>query len=144
MATNKDQDLKPTLPDGFMIEDYFAFEQNIVYLIKDLPEGLHPLQYFGIRNKAFEKHLEHCDEKVRESWFDGTHPSLDWEAAEDADPIANDLLEILRPIGVEKVGIGFYHGNTIVLFPTFSESDFSLTKAQGKRLPWFYKGFMIR
>ncbi|MCL4302791.1 MAG: hypothetical protein KJ077_44295 [Anaerolineae bacterium] len=147
MVTGKEHDFKPEPPEGFKIDDFFVFEKNIAYQVVDLPKGLNPLEFAGIRDKVFQKHLEYCDKEVRDSWQNGTHLSLEWKNGEAASLIAVELREILKPLGyVEAVGVGYYHGNTIVLFPVLPEGfqDFNITELLGNKFPWFYKGFTIR
>ena len=146
MADDK-QFFKLEPPEGFEIDDYFLFEKNIVYQVMDLPQNLNSLEFAGIREKVFEKHLELCEKEIRDSWQNQTHLSLDWENGEAAGLIANELLEILKPLGyINEVGVGFFHGNTIVFFPEFAEDfeEINVRNLRGNKLPWFYKGFMIR
>lgn len=119
MADDK-QLFKLEPPEGFEIDDYFVFEKSIVYQVMDLPQNLNSLEFAWIREKVFKKHLEFCDKEIRDSWQNQTHLSLDWENGEAAGLIANELLEILKPLGyINEVGVGYFHEIQLSFFPHF-------------------------
>lgn len=130
----------PRVPEDFDFLKYFLFEQNIAYWIDKLPETLSFEEMVGIRNKAFEYHLDSCDIDIRESWNNGNHLSFDWENASEASLLARELEELVKPLGYEgKVGLGYYHGNSLVLYLDNQEQIKTMPK-----VPLFYKGFMMK
>jgi hypothetical protein len=122
------------------IDDYFIFESNIAYGVKDFPHGLSFKDLVDIRDRVFARHLIHCDPAIRQSWETRTHLSRSWDNANAVEVIASELADLLRPLPhFKKTGIGLYHGHTLVL-----TADFATIEEADMKMPWFYKGFTVK
>jgi hypothetical protein len=122
------------------LQSHFAFEGNVVYENRDLPAGLSFKQLTAIHHQVFVEHLQHCDADIRDSWQAGKHLSMDWGNFEAVDKIAGELSELLKSLAyVDKIAIGLYHGNSLVLSIGYNSPALAELK-----VPWFYKGFTIK
>lgn len=99
-------------------------------------------RFAAFRSAMFQVHYRALSDDDRRSLDDETHPSYKHEWVEKARPYADDLKKNLSGIDyVEDVGVGAYHGDTVVL-------QVRLTKPvtwqeYRKHIPELFRGFMV-
>jgi hypothetical protein len=97
-----------------------------------------------VREQIWRRHLETLSLKEQNALRDGTHPSLSWDRAELAQPVAVELEQHLKALGfkIAKVRLGLYHGNNLVMSVTFEQD--SLTPEVQRSVPTYYRGYQIK
>jgi hypothetical protein len=98
-------------------------------------------EYGELKRFLFARHLASLPEAEQQEYRAGAHPSQSHRFCDRAQPIAQELHEVLASRGYEaKVEIGFYHLDRIVLYAELSRWPGEET---WPTWPWFFRGFEV-
>jgi hypothetical protein len=98
-------------------------------------------EYGELERFLFARHLASLPVAEREEFRAGTHPSQSHRFLDRAEPVAQELREVLAARGyAARVEVTFYHLDRIVLYAALPRRP---GEGEWPSWPWFFRGFQV-